>query len=190
MTVNDWVSAYRIGITRSRFDVIKLAAFGAVTVPLAFAVSVSYDGYVHAWQRHHVVPWHYIHMILLATCFGPISFVLFTSFFLWSGATRTLTLQNPGIVIHVKASKNVISWKRVSTIFKNTEYVAICSDNFNALVIPCRAFPSEQAAEDFYATALLYWHEAKGTTPPPASIAGVWPPAPAIADSAEPGDAL
>ena len=189
MTANDWVYAYRVGMTHIRLDAIKLAALGGVALLLAVFITVFCDGYIHAWQRHHAVPWQYIRTTLLASCFGPISFVLITSFLLWSGATRKLTLQNSGIVIRVKGGKNVISWNRVTAIFRNTEYLAICSGDLNALVVPVRAFPSEQEATEFYAAALDFWHEAKGMLPPPAQdTSKVWPPAPAIANSAEPGE--
>jgi len=187
MMANDWVYAYRVGMTHIRLDAIKLAALGGVAVLLAVFITVFYDGYVHAWQRHHVIPWQYIRTTLLASCFGPISFVLITSFFLWSGAARKLTLQNLGIVIHVKGGKNVVSWKRVTAIFKNTEYLVICSGDLNALVVPVHAFPSEQEATEFYDAALDFWHEAKGMRPPPAQDnSKVWPPAPTVTNSAEP----
>ena len=189
MTANDWVYAYRVGMTHIRFDAIKLVALGGVGVLLAVSAIVFHKGYVHAWQSHHAVPWQYIRTTLLASCFGPISFVLITSFFLWSGATRKLTLQNLSIVIRVKGGKNVVSWKRVTAIFKNAEYLAICSGDLNALVVPVHAFPGEQEATEFYDAALNFWHEAKGTLPPPAQNASeVWPPAPTVANSAEPGD--
>ena len=188
MTANDWVYAYRVGMAYIRLSAVKIAALGGIAVLLVFPIAVFHDGYVHAWQRHHTIPWQYLRTMLFAFCFGPIGFVLFMSFFLWSGATRKLTLQNLGIVIRVKGGRNVVLWRRVTAIFKDAEYVAICSGNLNALVVPVHAFPSEQVAAKFFDAALDFWHEENGMLPPPAqNNSKVWPPAPRLGNSAKPG---
>ena len=59
--------------------------------------------------------------------------------------------------------------------------------------IPKHAFASRAEADRFFQMALTYWHEAKGTVPPPPpappDLSGVWPPAPQTAAAQEPGAA-
>lgn len=61
------------------------------------------------------------------------------------------------------------------------------------IFIPKHTFASRDEADRFFHTALTYWHEAKGTVPPPSppplDLSGVWPPAPQAAESQEPGAA-
>jgi len=59
--------------------------------------------------------------------------------------------------------------------------------------IPKHAFVGRAEADRFFHTALTYWHEAKGTVPPPPpaplDLSGVWPPAPQTTAAQEPGTA-
>ncbi len=61
------------------------------------------------------------------------------------------------------------------------------------IFIPKHAFASRAEADRFFYTALTYWHEAKGTVPPPPPAppdpSGVWPPAPQTLAAQEPGAA-
>ncbi len=195
MGVQDWITAYQTGISRLRPISLGRSSGFLIAVACSLVVAlVSYGGYVHAWHSQHSFPWHYVHIMLISSAVGPIAF----AFVLWSMSSRRLVLEDVCIIVQFKyggivrsqySGKLSFLWQRVSNISQEAEHLTICSENYIALVVPRRAFPNEQAAEGFYTAALAYWHEAKGTMPPPVpEIAGVWPPAPRPGNSAEPGD--
>jgi len=82
------------------------------------------------------------------------------------------------------------SWRSFSAVVEETNHLYFMGFG-NVCAIPKSAFESRADAQLFFETALTYWRNAKGIPAPLVpEVIGVWPPAPTIADSAEPGDAL
>ena len=184
MGVQDWIAAYREGITHFRRFPRVTSGIWLALFCLALAIAIFYYGYAHAWQRQHSFPWHYIHIMLFAFTAGPLGFV----FLLWSMSSRRVVLEDAYVIVQFKyggiacsqyGGKVLYSWQRITNVFQGLEHITICSENNIALVVPRRAFPNEQAATAFFGMALDFWPEARGTLPLPVpETTGVWPPAP------------
>lgn len=91
-------------------------------------------------------------------------------------------------MIYLRSSK--IPWRSFQRVAEEPKFFCFLGRQ-RMVFIPKHAFTSRAEADTFYHTALTYWHEAKGTVPPPLPAppdpSGVWPPAPRATDLQEPG---
>ena len=108
------------------------------------------------------------------------------------GKALTLTILPAGLRNEKWWPKSIVKWKEiVSIIDTGTDIFLLRNFPGAGMIVPLNAFTDPREAQSFYETALAYWRNAKGISMPPVpETVGVWPPAPIIADSAEPGDAL
>ena len=107
----------------------------------------------------------------------------------WLTPLITITI-DPQFYHRLEFGEVESSWRSFHTVLEETNHFYFMGFG-NVCSIPKSAFDSHADAEAFFDAALAYWRSAKGIpTPPVPETIGVWPTAPAIADSAEPGDAL
>ncbi len=137
----------------------------------------------HHFLAHHF--WFITGLMYLSTSVvmtGLLSLATLTT------AERTVTISKECYRISGLTSFKS-SWRDFSHLAEESNYFYF--DGWRrAIQIPKRAFRSPAEAERFFEAAMVYWCEARGLPlpPPVPEIVGVWPPAPVVGNSAEPGD--
>jgi hypothetical protein len=104
-------------------------------------------------------------------------------------ATRTAQITPEGVWVKTEQNTMLLQWRHIRYIVEQGEYNCIVTRALAATVIPKTAYHNPKEANAFIEQAEHYWHQAKGITPPPGpDVSGVWPPAPRVGDSQEPGE--
>lgn len=189
MTFRDRLEGYRIGLGHMRL-LYRAIWCGVLLLWMVGFILISYGkGYPTTWPLSNLPPRSLaLSMgLLLGITLGSIVFTSLVFGYLF----RSLTVQV--LPMHLaykrKISSQLVRWKDVNAILVTGEYICFCQDIPSAIVVPKLAFTNQEQATAFCATALEYWHKAKGTAPPPVpDTAGSWPPAPRVSNSVEPGD--
>lgn len=89
----------------------------------------------------------------------------------------------------VPESHYCAAWQDVLGIEETAQDLFVFAKKGPSYAIPKRVFGSPEQMQEFLQSARLYWHSAKtGLSLPTPDDETVWPPAPRVANSAEPGD--
>lgn len=85
--------------------------------------------------------------------------------------------------------QTVVKWERIIKIAQVGSDIILYRGVSAGTFLPLSAFADPREAQRFYETAVDYWQNAKTGQPfTPTDETEVWPPAPAVGNSAEPGD--
>ena len=106
--------------------------------------------------------------------------------------TRSVTLSSAGYSLKYWRPEYVAKWSECKGVMCTATDILIFDGAYGfGLDVPLNAFADPREAQRFYETAVGYWQSAKTGQPfTPADATEVWPPAPQLSNSAEPGDAL
>ena len=184
ITVQDWIVAYRIGSARFRFASFRGVVLRTCLIVLLVLLVAQCNLIKTEWTRQGVFPWH----LLGIAAIGPAVVVALGFVIFWMMSAWHITLNDQSVTTRSKGGHITRDWLRVTDVNREGDYIAICSGDLAALVIPCRSFTSDQSADDFLAAAFAFWHHRHDFRPPVQDDATVWPPAPRSGNSAEPGD--
>ena len=113
--------------------------------------------------------------------------------FLLSLAYVKQTLKRPSTVTissgSLRCENWVSKWTGCKGVMCTATDILIFQSASIGIAVPLNAFADPREAQCFYETAVGYWQSAKTGQPfTHTNETGVWPPAPAAGNSAEPGD--
>jgi YcxB-like protein len=131
---------------REKFWVVHASA-----VLLCFALAVLWDGY---WPPHDQAKLVYG----LVASGVLVAFLIAYPQLMFKPQHRELTANEDGLYTKIGSKSRSWNWREISTIEETPEFVTITGDGGNALLIPRRAFRSEEHKRDF-AAAVKTWHQ-------------------------------
>ena len=106
-----------------------------------------------------------------------------------AGKPYTLTISQDELRAKTCTPTATVKWRRVIRIIYIEGDIVIFGNGWTAgFFVSASAFADFNQAQQFYEQAVHYWCNATGRTPPAINRANVWPPAPAVGNSAEPGE--
>ena len=106
-----------------------------------------------------------------------------------AGKPYTLIISQDELRAKTCTPTATVKWRRVIRITYIEGDTIIFGSAWTAgFFVSASAFADFNQAQQFYEQAVFYWCSATGRTPPAMNMAGVWPPAPRLGNSAEPGD--
>ena len=194
MTLQDRLEEFNAGIVYAS-PLSRIIRYGTVLLLLGGFLLTSYTLFLMCYHQYHPANWPLVPWPPrpFSSVIGWLVGISLGSTIFWRtvlDSSRSVRLFPEHVVWKRRVASGVVGWQDVTALSQAGPYLHLwfCQDTPNVIVVPKSAFSSLKGAEAFYAVMLDYWQEAAGKEPPMMDLSGVWPPAPHVGNSAEPGD--